>query len=71
MEPGTELKAKIFKFLDDLKPGQVIVIKQIAKKDPDLFIASTKEYIDAHASDGGIEFNSDYSKIKRLQKFLD
>lgn len=54
---------KVFAFLSKLKEGQVVIVKEVAKKDPQGFIEAVKEIIDAGEP---FEFTSDYSKVKRI-----
>lgn len=59
------VKQKAFKLFEKLQPGEIIIVSKIAKKDPKLFIALGKEFID---QGGFIEFDKDYRKIKGLAR---
>lgn len=56
------MKELAFKFFDNMKAGQVVAIKEIAKKDPEAFKQYIKDYID----DGGhITVSSDWKKFRK------
>lgn len=56
------MKELAFKFFDNMKAGQVVAIKEIAKKDPEAFKQYLKDYID----DGGhITVSSDWKKFRK------
>jgi hypothetical protein len=58
----THLTPAISQYFQTMQPYDTI---QVAKaKDPAKLVEATKEYIDAGNTD--IEFNSDYSQIKKL-----
>lgn len=61
---ATDLRQAAFSIFDKMKPGQVLVIRDFAKKDPKAFIQYGKDYID---QGNNYEFNKDFSKYKRLQ----
>lgn len=51
-----------FKFFDNMKDGQVVAIKEIAKKDPEAFKGYLRDYID----DGGhITISPDWKKFRK------
>lgn len=50
-------------FIENMKAGSVIAIAEVRVKDKDLLIECIKQYIDWY---GGVEFNSDYTKIRRI-----
>lgn len=58
-----ELIDRVFKFLNRLKEGQVVIVRDIAKKDPKSFVEAVKYIIDCGEQ---FEFNKDYSKVKRI-----
>jgi hypothetical protein len=51
-----------FKFFDEMKAGQVVAIKEIAKKDPEAFKQYLKDYIDLG---GHITVSSDWKKFRK------
>ena len=56
-------KRKAFNEFNKMKQGQVIIIKDFAKRDSAAFTDYGKEYID---QGGNIEFSNDYSKIRKI-----
>lgn len=56
------MKELAFKFFDEIKAGQVVAIKEIAKKDPEAFKQYLKDYIDAG---GHITVSSDWKKFRK------
>ena len=66
MESGVsdEMLQAAWRKLDSLKIDQRLVVKEHAKKHPDLFVKCVKHYIDCFQS---LEFNTDYTIIKRLK----
>lgn len=51
-----------FKFFDKMKTGQVVAIKEIAKKDPEAF----KQYIRDYIDDGGLlTVSPDWKKFRK------
>jgi len=56
------MKELAFKFFDEMKAGQVVAIKEIAKKDPEVFKQYLKDYIDAG---GNITISSDWKKFRK------
>lgn len=56
------MKELAFKFFDEMKAGQVVAIKEIAKKDPEAFKQYLKDYIDAG---GNITISSDWKKFRK------
>ena len=55
-------KELAFRIFDDMPVGQVIAIKEIAKKDPETFKQYIKDYIDAG---GNITVSSDWKKFRK------
>ena len=58
--------------LDRLKVGQVLKVRDIARKDPKKFVEITKQLIDNGRIE--FEFSEDYREIKRTEhdkKFFD
>lgn len=51
-----------FKFFDNMAEGQVIALKEIAKKDPETFKQYIKEYID---EGGRITVSPDWKKFRK------
>lgn len=59
---------KIYKWLDELKPGCSIKIINVCRSEnQEKFIELVKEYIDNHHYGNGIEFSNDYSQIKKIE----
>ena len=56
------MKELAFKFFDEMKVGQVVAIKEIAKKDPELFKQYLRDYID---EGGNITISSDWKKFRK------
>ena len=55
----------VFEFLDKCKPGQSFIIENLVKQqNHQRFIEAVKLYIRSNDFGGGVEFNSDYTKIK-------
>lgn len=59
-----EIKQQAFHVFDKLKLGQSIIIAKFAKNDPAAFTQYAMEYID---NGGGLEFNEDYSIIRKVE----
>lgn len=60
-----DYKQRVFKMLDELEPSKIIVVHAIAHPKTEVkFIGCVKDYIDT--VDNRIEFNSDFSKFRRL-----
>ena len=55
---------KVWDKLDSLELGQMLSIKTVAPKLPDLWVKCAKMYHDCFKS---IEFNSDYSVVRRIK----
>lgn len=56
------MKEKAFEFFDAMKAGQIIAIKEIAKKDPEAFKQYIKDYID----EGGLlTVSPDWRKFRK------
>ena len=53
--------------LDSLSPGQIIEVKNETPKFQELWIKCAKMYMDCFKNI--VEFNSDYSKVKKLKPF--
>jgi hypothetical protein len=58
---------KCFKILDSLKVGQMILVNDYAKVNPELFISCCKRYYDLYRT---IRFSDDYSVIKKIERDL-
>jgi len=56
------MKELAFKFFDEMKAGQVVAIKEIAKKNPEAFKQYLKDYIDLG---GNITVSSDWKKFRK------
>lgn len=59
-----EIRAKVFKLFESMKPGQVIIIMEFAKKDPASFIQFGKDFIDE--GNHNYEFTKDYKAFRRF-----
>ena len=51
-----------FKFFDEMKDGQVVAIKEIAKNNPEAFKQYLKDYID---EGGHMTISSDWKKFRK------
>lgn len=58
---------KCFKILDSLKVGQMILVSDYAKVNPDLFISCCKQYYDLYRT---IRFSDDYLEVKKIERDL-
>lgn len=56
------LKEKAFEFFDRLKTGQVVLIKDIAKNDPESFKQYIRDYID---QGGNLTVSDDWRKFRK------
>lgn len=56
------MKELAFKFFDEMKAGQVVAIKEIAKKDPEAFKQYLRDYIDLG---GHITISNDWKKFRK------
>lgn len=56
------MKDKAFEFFDNLKAGEIISIKEIAKNDPESFKQYIKDYIDAG---GQLTVSTDWRKFRK------
>ena len=65
MESDRDLN-HVFNKLDLMKPGEIIIIKDHANKRYDTFISCAKQYADIY---GTIQFNDNYTKIKKLHEW--
>ena len=61
-------KEKVFKFLDELSPGEKVALDK-NNSHHERFIQHVKEYIDCHEYGNGIEFNRDYTRVKKQRFF--
>jgi len=58
----------VFEFLDQAKPDQTFVIENITKTATRTqFIDAVKLYIQYYPYGGGVEFNTDYTKIRKFE----
>jgi hypothetical protein len=58
---------KAYYILDKMKPGEIMELNKIDKIRRDIFILCVKQYIDSLKT---VEFNTDYSKLKKINKWL-
>lgn len=54
-----------WKILDKLEIGQMILVKDYAPNNPDLFIRCCKQYFDCHRN---LRFSDDYSEICKVER---
>ncbi len=60
-----EYTSGVFQFLEKTKSGQTFTIEKICKiENRERFVEAVKLWIRSFPFGGGVEFNSDYSKIK-------
>ncbi len=58
----------VFEFLDQAQPDQTFVIENITKvATRKQFIEAVKLYIQYYPYGGGVEFNTDYTKIRKFE----
>ena len=58
----------VFEFLDQAKPEQTFVIENITKVETrPQFIEAVKLYIQYYPYGGGVEFNKDYTRIRKFE----
>ena len=63
-----EYTETVFEFLDQAKPDQTFVIENITKvATRQQFIEAVKLYIQYYPYGGGVEFNTDYTKIRKFE----
>jgi len=68
MRTGDEYSESVFEFLDQAKADQIFVIEKITKvANRAKFIEAVKLYISSYAYGGGVEFNTDYTKIRKFE----
>ena len=58
--------SKAFKILDNIDTGDILDLERIPGDRRNLFIQCAKQYIDSRC---GGEFNKDFTKFKKLQKW--
>jgi hypothetical protein len=58
----------VLDFLDQAEPGKSFTIEKLCKKENrEQFIAAVKLYIRSYDYGGGVEFNSTYTKIRKME----
>ena len=68
MRTPDEYTESVFEFLDHARPDQTFVIENITKTvNRPKFIEAVKLYIQSYAYGGGVEFNTDYTKIRKFE----
>jgi len=68
MRTPDEYTESVFEFLDLAKPDQTFVIDKITKEvNRDKVIEAVKLYIRSYYFGGGVEFNTDYPKIRKFE----
>lgn len=58
---------KAYQILDKMNPGQIMELNKIDKIRRDIFILCVKQYIDSFKT---VEFNADYSKLKKINIWI-
>lgn len=64
-----ELRERVYNVFRYLKPGQQIIIKEFAKKDPASFIQYGKDFIDE--GNYNYEFTDGYKAFRRMYHEID
>jgi hypothetical protein len=54
--------------IDKMQPGEIIIVKDYARKNPALFISCIKQRIDTL---NDCEFNLDYTRLRKIQTIAD
>jgi hypothetical protein len=57
---------KAWSILDNLKPSEIMELKQIPEDRVNTFISCAKQYSDTHHN---LTFNNNYTKIRKDQRF--
>lgn len=60
----SEIQEKTFCLFRKLKPGQVIIVREFAKRNPTGFIQAAKDFIDA--GNWNYEFSHEYKSFRRM-----
>jgi len=72
MRTGDEYTESVFEFLDKAKPGKSFTIEKLCKKaNHAQFIEAVKLYISSYDFGGGVEFNSTYTKVRKMEISID
>lgn len=68
MRTGDEYSESVFEFLDKAEPGKSFTIANLCKPETRAkFIEAVKLYISSYDYGGGVEFNTDYTKIRKME----
>jgi len=68
MRTGDEYSESVFEFLDKAKPDTTFTIANLCKEETrEQFMEAVKLYISSYAYGGGVEFNTDYTKIRKFE----
>ncbi|OFX52326.1 MAG: hypothetical protein A2066_00080 [Bacteroidetes bacterium GWB2_41_8] len=68
MRTGDEYSESVFEFLDEAEVGKSFTIENLCKEENRVqFIEAVKLYISSYDYGGGWEFNTDYTKIRRIE----
>lgn len=68
MRTGDEYTESVFEFLDKAKPDTTFTIMNLCKEENrERFAEAVKLYISSYAFGGGIEFNTDHTKIRKFE----
>ena len=68
MRTGDEYTESVFEFLDKAEPDKSFTIANLCKEENlERFIEAIKLYISSYAFGGGVEFNTDYTKIRKFE----
>lgn len=55
----------VWKLCENMRPGEVIVIKSIAKNHPQLFTECVKNYMDEHDWQDGLTFTKGFEAVQK------
>jgi hypothetical protein len=68
MRTGDEYTESVFEFLDKAETDKSFTIANLVKKENrERFIEAVKLYIRSYNFGGGVEFNTDYTKIRKFE----
>jgi len=68
MRTGDEYTESVFNFLDEAPPNSTYTVENLTTSETRAqFIEAVKLYIRSYDYGGGVEFNTDYTKIRILE----
>lgn len=68
MRTGDEYSESVFEFLDKAEAGKSFTIANLCKEENrERFNEAVKLYIRSYNFGGGVEFNTDYTKIRKFE----